>query len=85
VRGILAGSLTLIVIYVVVQPGASSKVQQGGNVLTGALQRLLSPGVAGVPQRAGAKPAKKPPASGFPDVPDRGYPNVPHNPQGYPL
>lgn len=25
------------------------------------------------------------PGSEFPNVPDRGYSNVPHNPQGYPL
>lgn len=43
----------------------------GGN----ALQRL---GIVG--QNGDAAPS-----SDFPGVPDKGYPNVPHNPQGYPL
>lgn len=50
-RGFLAGSLTLIVIYVAVQPGTSSKVEQGSGILVGMLRRALSPTVAGVPQR----------------------------------
>lgn len=83
-RGVLAGSLALIVLYVVVQPGASSKVEQGGNVITKLFRRALSPGVAGVPQRAAAKPAAGT-GKQFPNVPDRGYANVPHNAQGYPL
>lgn len=51
VRGILAGSLTLIVLYVFVQRGTSDKVAAGGNLLTQGFRRVLSGDVAGVPQR----------------------------------
>lgn len=50
-RGIAAGSLTLIVLYVFVQRGTSDKVQSGGNLLVSGLRRALSGDVAGVPQR----------------------------------
>jgi len=47
-KGFLAGSLALIVIYVVVQPGASGKVESGGNALVQLTRRLFSPQVAGI-------------------------------------
>lgn len=50
-RGIAAGSLTLIVLYVFVQKGTSDKVQSGGNLLVSGLRHALSGDVAGVPQR----------------------------------
>ena len=50
-RGFLAGSLALIVLYVVVQPGTAGKAATGGTVLVSALRRALSPQVAGVPNR----------------------------------
>jgi hypothetical protein len=47
----LFGSLLLVGLEVLVQPAASEKVATGGNVLVRLLQRSLSPGVAGVPDR----------------------------------
>lgn len=35
--------------------------------------------------KAGAKTGGEVPQGEFPNVPDRGYANIPHNPQGYPL
>lgn len=85
-RGILAGSLTLIVLYVVVQPGSADKANTAAAVLQKALRRALSPAVAGVPQRAAAKTTTSGSASPeFGSVPDKGYANIPHNAQGYPL
>jgi len=60
-RGFLSGTLTLIVLYVVVQPGASSKTEQAGGVLVAGMRRWLSSGVAGVPDRT--KKAKKTPTA----------------------
>lgn len=51
-RGFVAGSLVLIVLYVALQPGTADKAEQGGNVLVGMLRRALSPEVAGVPDKA---------------------------------
>jgi hypothetical protein len=53
-RGFLAGSLALIVLYVAVQPGTASKAQTGGNVLVGLLRRALSPQIAGLPNHGPA-------------------------------
>lgn len=50
-RGFVVGSLALIVLYVVVQPGSASKLSTGSNVLSSSFARLLSPDAAGVPQR----------------------------------
>lgn len=52
-RGFFVGSLALIVIYTVVQKGASDKISSGGGALIGLARRALSPSVAGVPDRAG--------------------------------
>jgi len=41
----------LVVTYGLLQPGAANAVESGGNVLVEAARRLLSPDVAGVPQR----------------------------------
>jgi hypothetical protein len=49
-------SLLLVALEVLVQPAASEKVAAGGNVLVRLLQRSLSPGVAGVPNRRGTAP-----------------------------
>jgi hypothetical protein len=47
-KGFVAGSLALIILYVVVQPGTSGKVEQGGNTLVALTKRLFSPEVAGI-------------------------------------
>ena len=52
-RGFLLGSLALIVLYVVVQPGTAKAAQAGGNVLVEGLRRALSADVAGIPARKG--------------------------------
>jgi hypothetical protein len=53
VRGFLVGTMLLVGLEVLVQPQTSSQVSSGGNVLVGLLRRLLSPDVAGIPDRAG--------------------------------
>lgn len=50
-RGFLVGSLVLIALEVAVQPGGVKAAAAGTTWLGKALQRLLSPAVAGVPQR----------------------------------
>lgn len=59
VRSMLAGGLALIVLYVVVQQGTSSKVEASSNVVVGAIKRFLSPGVAGVGQHRGPSSTEK--------------------------
>jgi hypothetical protein len=54
-RGFAFGSLVLIIGYAVLQPGAADAATVGGNALVQLLRRGLSPSVAGVPQRKGAK------------------------------
>lgn len=56
-RGFLVGSLTLVVLEVLLRPGSASKVSAGSGVLAQLFQRALSPNVAGLPNRA------KPPAT----------------------
>lgn len=53
-RGFLAGTLALIVIYVVVQPGASSKAGAASNAFQEGFKRFFSPQVAGVGNHSGA-------------------------------
>jgi hypothetical protein len=50
-RGFFAGSLALIVFYTVLQPASAKQTQQAGNVAVQLLQRALSPGVAGIPNK----------------------------------
>ncbi|HET6215347.1 MAG TPA: hypothetical protein VFE14_20950 [Micromonosporaceae bacterium] len=57
--GFLAGSLVLIVLYVLVQPGAASKVESASGLSLTALRHALSPEVAGISNRAArAKPGQ---------------------------
>jgi hypothetical protein len=51
--GFLLGSLALIALEVVLQPDVSKNLANGSNVVTSALNRLLSPSVPLIP-RAGA-------------------------------
>ncbi len=48
-KGFVTGSLALIVLYVVVQPGPSQKLGIAGNVVVELLKRGFSPDVAGIP------------------------------------
>lgn len=50
-RGFLVGTLVLVGFDVLIQPNASGQVVAGGNVLVSLLRRLLSPDVAGIPDR----------------------------------
>lgn len=53
-RGVVWGSLGLIALYALVQPGASTGVTKGTGVLVSMLQHLMSAQVAGIPQRKSA-------------------------------
>ena len=50
-RGFLVGSLLLIAIEVLVQPGAADKASTGLGVTQSLFNRILSPNVAGIPQK----------------------------------
>lgn len=87
-RGFVLGTMTLIVLEALLQPGAAEAAGQGGNVLVGLLQRLLSPQVAGIPNVAhvqlpmtlGRKlaPNSGGPAAGAPKY--TSTPSTPNNP-----
>lgn len=49
IRGFLAGSLALIALYVLVQPGVAEKVEQASGLSLSTFRRALSPQSAGVP------------------------------------
>lgn len=53
-KGFALGTLALVLAYIAVKPGTADAATQGGNILVSALQRLLSPNVAGIPQRKNA-------------------------------
>jgi hypothetical protein len=53
-RGFLAGTLALIVTYVVVQKGASDKLGSASSAFQQGLKRLFSPQVAGIGNHSGA-------------------------------
>lgn len=59
IRGFAVGSLALIILYAVVQPGASGRVDEASTTFVSGLRRLLSPGIAGVGNHntAGTAPA----------------------------
>lgn len=52
-RGVVWGSLGLIALYALIQPGATTGVTKGTGALTTMLQHLMSAQVAGIPQRKG--------------------------------
>lgn len=53
-RGFVVGSLALIALYVAVSSRRGAQAAQaGGNWLVAGMGRLLSPDVAGIPQRGG--------------------------------
>lgn len=91
-KGFAIGMI-LIAIYVAVQPGTAAKAEQAGGLFGGAVRRLMSPGVAGVPQRggktssSGGKPGSSSggKTSDFPSVPDLGYSGGTHDAWGRPL
>lgn len=51
-RGFLVAAGVLIVLEVLLQPGASDAVGSGGTEIAALAARVLSAGVAGVPNRA---------------------------------
>ena len=53
-KGFIWGSVALAALYVLVQPKASSGIAAGTGWLATGFHRLLSPGVAAIPQRAAA-------------------------------
>jgi hypothetical protein len=57
-RGFVLGSLGLIVLQVLLQPGSADSVAAGGNIIAATARRLLSADVAGVPQIASAAGGK---------------------------
>lgn len=48
VRGFVAGSLGLVILYVTVQPGAAAKTQQGSGLFVAGLRALFAPDRAGI-------------------------------------
>jgi len=60
IRGFLAGSLTLVALYVLVQNSTAGKATEASNALVAGFKRLLDPTIAGVGDHsagtAGAKP-----------------------------
>jgi len=50
-RGFVVGSLALIALYVLVQPGTSAKVSGGLGLTQAIFNRILSPDVAGIPRK----------------------------------
>lgn len=51
-KGFITGTLALVVLYVVVQPGASTRAGEASNVLVAGMKRLLSPNTAGIGNHA---------------------------------
>jgi hypothetical protein len=57
VKGFIVGSGILIALYVgLVNKNAVTAANTGGGILVGALQKLMSPNVAAIPQRKSAIP-----------------------------
>lgn len=52
IRGFIAGSIGVIVLYVVVQDGPSRKLGIASNWFTSGVRHFLSPGVAGIGNHA---------------------------------
>lgn len=64
-RGFATGSLALIALYVIVQPGASDRAGQASSWLQQGMRRWLASDVAGVPDRTKkSRPASTPAAGG---------------------
>lgn len=53
IKGFITGSLALIVLYVVVQPGPSQKLGLASNTLVASMRRLFEPDVAGIGDHSG--------------------------------
>ncbi len=74
IRGALVGTLTLIVLYAIVQEGSSTRLASGSNLLLSGLRRFLSGDVAGVPQRGAASGAATGVHAGSKTVTDQTHP-----------
>jgi hypothetical protein len=59
IRGFLAGTLGLAVLYVVLQTGAAGRISEGGNVAVKGMRRLFDPTVAGIGDHTVAKKGDK--------------------------
>lgn len=58
VKGFIAGSLGLIILYAVLLKGSTDRITEGGNAVNAGMRRFLEPGVAGVGNHAkGTAPA----------------------------
>lgn len=68
IRMVLSGGLALIVVYVVSQTKTSEKVEAGSNTLIAIMRRMLSPSVAGVPDKR-PKQKQKPSGTTEPETP----------------
>lgn len=75
-KGFVTGSLALIILYVVVQAGTSSKLDSASKTSTSLLKRALSPGVAGIGNhnKVPATPATK--TTALPGIPNGPFYNV---------
>lgn len=74
-KGFVAGSLALIILYVVVQQGTSSKLDSASKTSTSLLKRALSPSVAGIGNH-NKVPATQTKTSALPGVPAGSFYNV---------
>lgn len=59
-KGFLVGSLTLIVLYVLLQPKAADTATSASNTALAGFNRILASGIAGVPNKAKSNPSQKP-------------------------
>lgn len=59
-KGFVVGSLALIVLYVVVQPGSANKVDTASGWLQQGMRRWLASSVAGVPDRTKKRATAQP-------------------------
>ncbi len=48
IKGFLAGTLALSVVYVLLQSGSARRLEQGGNALVHGMRKLFDPTVAGI-------------------------------------
>lgn len=64
IGGVVGGSLALIALYALVQPAAAGRTGQATGVLVRGVQRAMSAGVAGIPNRGGGHPVASTPTTG---------------------
>ena len=62
-RGFLWGTVSLSILYVVLQDGAADRLAAGSGVLASGFRRLVSPAVAGIPDRTATSSSSGPGSS----------------------